>query len=33
MKAIQIRFLPATNHKCVRLKVWAEGVKTFDCIA
>lgn len=27
MKAIQIRYLPATNFKGTRLKVWAEGVK------
>lgn len=27
MKAIQIRYLPATNFLGTRLKVWAEGVK------
>lgn len=27
MKAIQIRYLPVTNHMGARLKVWAEGVK------
>jgi hypothetical protein len=27
MKAIQIKYLSATNTKCARLKVWAEGVK------
>ena len=38
MKAIQIKYLPVTNTKDSRLKVWAEGVKavtyspnTFDC--
>jgi hypothetical protein len=27
MKAIQIRFISATNFKGARVKVWAEGVK------
>jgi hypothetical protein len=27
MKAIQIKYLAATNHNGVRLKVWAEGNK------
>ncbi len=26
MKAIQIRYYSATNHRPTRLKVWAEGV-------
>ena len=26
-KAIQIRYLSATNHRGARIKVWAEGVK------
>ena len=27
MKAIQVKYLPVTNTKCARLKVWAEGIK------
>lgn len=27
MKAIQVKYLPVTDTKCARLKVWAEGIK------